>query len=155
MKIIRETIIVLLLTLGLTSCGFSPIHSKKHLNFQINKIEFEGNRQIKEIILSDLSSYKTKEKDRYNYDLIIKVEKKVEPASKNKKGETTVYKLNIYSIVEISLDDKLILTKNFNKSSTYLSEKKILKLKEVEYRTLSNLSSKLADEIILTLSLAK
>ena len=155
MKIIRKTIIVLLLTLGLTSCGFSPIHSKKNLNFQINKIEFEGNRQIKAIILSDLSSYKTKEKDRYNYDLIIKAEKKVEPAAKNKKGETPVYKLNIYTIVEISLDDKLILTKNFNKSSTYLSEKKILKLKEVEYRTLSNLSSKLADEIILTLSLAK
>ena len=155
MKIIRETIIVLLLTLGLTSCGFSPIHSKKNLNFKINKIEFEGNGQIKAIILSDLSSYKTKEKDRYNYDLIIKAEKKVEPAAKNKKGETTVYKLNIYSIVEISLDDKLILTKSFNNSSTYLSEKKTLKLKEVEYRTLSNLSSKLADEIILTLSLAK
>ena len=155
MKIIRETIIVLLLTLGLTSCGFSPIHSKKNLNFQINEIEFEGNRQVKAIILSNLSPYKTKEKDRYNYDLIIKAEKKVEPVSKNKKGETTVYKLNIDSIVEITLDGKLILTKNFNKSSTYLSEKKTLKLKEVEYRTLSNLSSKLADEIILTLSLAK
>ena len=155
MKIIRETIIVLLVTLGLTSCGFSPIHSKKNLNFQINKIEFEGNRQIKAIILSNLKSYKTKEKDRYNYDLIIKAEKKVEPVSKNKKGETTVYKLNIDSIVKISLDGRLILTKNFNKSSTYLSEKNTLKLKEVEYRTLSNLSSKLADEIILTLSLAK
>ena len=155
MKIIRETIIVLLVTLGLTSCGFSPIHSTKNFNFQINKIEFEGNRQIKAIILSNLSSYTTKEKDRYNYDLIIKAEKNVEPVSKNKKGETTVYKLNIYSIVEIYLDDKLILTKKFNKSSTYSSEKKTLKLKEVEYRTLSNLSSKLADEIILTLSLAK
>ena len=155
MKIIRETIIVLLLTLGLTSCGFSPIHSKKNLNFQINKIEFEGNRQIKKIIISNLSPYKTRKKDSYNYDLTIKAEKKVEPVSKNKKGETTVYKLNIYSIVEISLDDKLILTKKFNKSSTYSSEKKTLKLKEVEYRTLSNLSSKLADEIILTLSLAK
>ena len=155
MKIIRKTIIVLLVTLGLTSCGFSPIHSKKNLNFQINKIEFEGNRQIKAIILSNLKSYKKKEKDRYNYDLIIKAEKKVEPVSKNKKGETTVYKLNIDSIVKISLDGRLILTKNFNKSSTYLSEKNTLKLKEVEYRTLSNLSSKLADEIILTLSLAK
>ena len=155
MKIIRKTIMVLLLTLGLTSCGFTPIHSKKNLDFQINKIEFEGNRQIKAIILSNLKSYKTKEKDRYNYDLIIKAEKKVEPVSKNKKGETTVYKLNIDSIVKISLDDRLILTKNFNKSSTYLSEKNTLKLKEVEYRTLSNLSSKLADEIILTLSVAK
>ena len=48
-----------------------------------------------------------------------------------------------------------ILTKNYNKSSTYLSEKKTLKLKEVEYRNLSNLTSKIADEIILTLSLVK
>ena len=155
MKIIRKTIIVLLLTLGLTSCGFTPIHSKKNLNFQINKIEFEGNSEIKTIILSNLSSYKTKEAERYNYDLIIKAEKNIEVASKNKKGETTVYKLNIDIIVEIFLDDKLILTKNYNKSSTYLSEKKTLKLKEVEYRNLSNLSSKIADEIILTLSLAK
>ena len=155
MKIIRKTIMVLLLTLGLTSCGFTPIHSKKNLDFQINKIEFEGNSRIKAIILSKLSSYKTKKADRYNYDLIIKAEKNIEAASKNKKGETTVYKLNIYSIVKITLDGKLILTKNYNKSSTYLSEKKTLKLKEVEYRNLSNLSSKIADEIILTLSLAK
>ena len=154
MEILKKIIIILLSTLYLTSCGFTPIYSKKNLDFQINNIQFEGDREIKAILLSNLSSYKTKEKGRYNYDLIIKAEKNVEIASKNTKGEATVYKININSTVEVFLDDKLLLTKHYNNSSIYSSEKKIIKMKEVESRNLSNLSSKLASEIILTLSLA-
>ena len=154
MEILKKIIIILLSTLYLTSCGFTPIYSKKNLDFQINNIQFEGDREIKAILLSNLSVYKTKEKDKYNYDLNIKSEKKVEIASKNTKGEATVYKININSIVEVFLDDKLLLTKHYNNSSIYSSEKKIIKMKEIESRNLSNLSSKLASEIILTLSLA-
>ena len=102
-----------------------------------------------------LALIKQKKKDKYNYDLNIKSEKKIEIASKNTKGEATVYKININSTVEVFLDDKLLLTKHYNNSLIYSSEKKIIKMKEVESRNLSNLSSKLADEIILTLSLAK
>ncbi len=154
MEILKKIIIILLSTLYLTSCGFAPIYSKKNLDFQINNIQFEGNREIKAILLSNLSAYKTKKKDKYNYDLNIKSEKKVEIASKNIKGEATIYKININSTVEVFLDDKLLLTKHYNNSSIYSSEKKIIKMKEVESRNLSNLSSKLASEIILTLSLA-
>lgn len=154
MEILKKIIIILLSTLYLTSCGFTPIYSKKNLDFQINNIQFEGDREIKAILLSNLKTYKTKEKDKYNYDLNIKSEKKIEIASKNTKGEATVYKININSTVEVFLDDKLLLTKHYNNSSIYSSEKKIIKMKEVEYRNLSNLSSKLASEIILTLSLA-
>ena len=154
MEILKKIIIILLSTLYLTSCGFTPIYSKKNLDFQINNIQFEGDREIKAILLSNLRTYKTKEKDKYNYDLNIKSEKKVEIASKNTKGEATVYKININSTVEVFLDDKLLLTKHYNNSSIYSSEKKIIKMKEVESRNLSNLSSKLASEIILTLSLA-
>ena len=154
MEILKKIIIILLSTLYLTSCGFTPIYSKKNLDFQINNIQFEGDREIKTILLSNLNAYKTKEKNKYNYDLNIKSEKKVEIASKNTKGEATVYKININSIVQIFLDDKLLLTKHYNNSSIYSSEKKIIKMKEVESRNLSNLSSKLASDIILTLSLA-
>ena len=154
MEILKKIIIILLSTLYLTSCGFTPIYSKKNLDFQINNIQFEGDREIKAILLSNLSAYKTKKKGKYNYDLNIKSEKKVEIASKNIKGEAKVYKIYINSIVEVFLDDKLLLTKHYNNSSIYSSEKKIIKMKEVEYRNLSNLSSKLASEIILTLSLA-
>lgn len=154
MEILKKIIIILLSTLYLTSCGFTPIYSKKNLDFQINNIQFEGDREIKAILLSNLSAYKTEKKDKYNYNLNIKSEKKVEIASKNIKGEATVYKININSTVEVFLDDKLLLTKHYNNSSIYSSEKKIIKMKEVESRNLSNLSSKLASEIILTLSLA-
>ena len=154
MEILKKIIIILLSTLYLASCGFTPIYSKKNLDFQINNIQFEGDREIKAILLSNLNAYKTKKKDKYNYDLNIKSEKKVEIASKNTKGEATVYKININSTVEVFLDDKLLLTKHYNNSSIYSSEKKIIKMKEVESRNLSNLSSKLASEIILTLSLA-
>ena len=139
----------------LTSCGFSPIYSKKNIDFQINKIEFEGDKEIRAILLSNLNTYKTTKKDENNYDLKIKAEKNIEVVTKNKKGEATLYKLNINSIIEIYSNNKLLLTKNYINSSTYSSEKKIIKLKEVEYRNLLNLSTKLTNEIILTLSLTK
>ena len=104
MEILKKIIIILLSTLYLTSCGFTPIYSKKNFDFQINSIQFEGDREIKAILLSNLSGYKTKKKDKYNYDLNIKSEKKIEIASKNTKGEATVYKININSIVEVFLD---------------------------------------------------
>ena len=153
MKILKKIIIILLSTVYLTSCGFSPIYSKKNLDFQINKIQFEGNREIKATLLSNLRTYKTEKKVKYDYDLNIKSEKKVEIASKNTKGEATLYKISINSIVEVFFDDKLLVTKHYNNSLIYSSEKNIIKMKEVEYRNLSNLTSKLASEIILTLSL--
>ena len=151
MKIIKRIIIIMLLT----SCGFSPIYSKKNIDFQINKIEFEGDKEIRAILLSNLNTYKTTKKNVNNYDLKIKAEKNIEVVTKNKKGEATLYKLNINSIIDIFSNNKLLLTKNYSNSSTYSSEKKIIKLKEVEYRNLLNLSTKLTNEIILTLSLTK
>ena len=55
MKILKKTIIILLTTLYLASCGFTPIYSKKDLNFQIKTIQFEGNREIRSILLSNLN----------------------------------------------------------------------------------------------------
>ena len=72
MKILKKTIIILLTTLYLASCGFTPIYSKKNLNFQIETIQFEGNREIRSILLSNLNLYKGNKKDIYNYDLKIK-----------------------------------------------------------------------------------
>ena len=155
MKILKKIIIILLSTIYLTSCGFSPIYSKKNLDFQIYKIEIEGDRDIKSILLSNLNAYKTTKKNENNYDLKIKAEKNIEVVTKDKKGDATIYKLNINSIIEIFSNNKLLLTKNYSNSSTYSSEKKIIKLKEVEYRNLLNLSTKLTNEIILTLSLTK
>ena len=77
MEILKKIIIILLSTLYLTSCGFTPIYSKKNFDFQINSIQFEGDREIKAILLSNLSAYKTKKKKKYNYNLNIKTEKKV------------------------------------------------------------------------------
>ena len=153
MEILKKIIIILLSTLYLSSCGFSPIYSKKNLNFQIDTIVFEGDRDLKAALLSNFNAYKNNKKSRYNYDLKILAKKNVEIVSKDKKGAATAYKLDIDLIVKIFLDNELLLTKNYNNSSTYSSEKKIIKLKEVEYRNLLNLSSKTANEIILTLSL--
>ena len=62
MEILKKIIIILLSTLYLASCGFTPIYSKKNLDFKINKIQFEGDGEIKAILLSNLSAYKTKKK---------------------------------------------------------------------------------------------
>ena len=57
---LKKIFILLTLFLFFSSCGYTPIFSKKDINFSIESIEFFGDRDVKEKISHALSSYKNK-----------------------------------------------------------------------------------------------
>ena len=46
----KKTIVLLALFLFFSNCGYTPIFSKKDVNLSIEKIEFSGNKDVKENI---------------------------------------------------------------------------------------------------------
>ena len=130
------------------SCGYTPIFSKKDVNFSIENIEFLGDRYVKEKINQELSNYKNKPNKEKKVSLIINSSKKINVASKNSKGEAQTNKISIDASVKIILSENNFLVKSFSKSSIYTVIDRKSEQKSIENKLTENLSSEIALKII-------
>ena len=130
------------------SCGYTPVFSKKDVNFNIENIKFLGDKDVKEKINHSLSNYRNKTNKEKKVSLIINSSKKTNVASKNSKGEALTNKINIDASVKIILSENNFLVKNFSKSSTYDVIDRKSEQKLIENKLIENLSSEIALQII-------
>ena len=145
----RKIIALLALFLFFSSCGYTPIFSKKDVNFSIEKIEFSGNKDVKENINQAFSSYKNKPGKTKQISLVIINSKNITIASKNSKGEAQTNKINVDVNAKIILAENNIIEKNFSKSSIYDVIDRKSEQKLIENKLIENLSSEIALQIIL------
>ena len=130
------------------SCGYTPIFSKKDVNFSIENIKFLGDKDVKEKINHSLSNYKNKHNKEKKVSLIINSSKKINVASKNSKGEAQTNKINIDTNVKIILSKNNFVVKNFSKSSIYSVIDRKSEQKTIENKLIENLSNEIALQII-------
>ena len=130
------------------SCGYTPIFSKKDVNFSIENIKFLGDKDVKEKINHSLSNYRNKPNKEKKVSLIVNSSKKINVASKNSKGEAQTNKINIDTNVKIILSENNFIVKNFNKSSIYTVINRKSKQKSIENKLTENLSNEIALQII-------
>ena len=93
-------IILLVLT---TSCGYDTIHSKSkksNYDFSIEKIDFEGDREVNIKIKQNLNNYISK-KEIKNYALKIKSKSTKKVIAKDSKGNPSIYNLEVQILVKI------------------------------------------------------
>ena len=145
---VKKIIILLTLFLFFSSCGYTPIFSKKDVNFSIENIKFLGDKDVKEKINYSLSNYRNKSDKEKKVSLIINSSKKINVASKNSKGEAQTNKISIDASVKIILSENNFLVKNFSKSSIYTVIDRKSKQKSIENKLTENLSSEIALQII-------
>ena len=129
-------------------CGYTPIFSKKEVNFSIENIKFLGDKDVKEKINNSLSNYKNKPNKEKKVSIIVNSSKKINVASKNSKGEAQTNKINIDANVKIILSENNFLVKSFSKSSTYTVIDRKSEQKLIENKLTENLSSEIAMQII-------
>ena len=91
----KKIFILLTLFLFFSSCGYTPIFSKKDVNFSIENIEFIGDKDVKENISNALSNYKTKPDKEKKVSLVITSSKNINVASKNSKGEAQTNRITV------------------------------------------------------------
>ena len=144
----KKIFILLTLFLFFLSCGYTPIFSKKDVNFSIENIEFSGDIDVKRNISNALFGYKNKPDKEKKISLVITNLKNTTIGSKNSKGEAETYRIGIDANVKIILAENNFIEKNFTKSSIYSvveskSEEKLIKNKLIE-----NLSNEIALQII-------
>ena len=144
----NKIFILLALFLLFSNCGYTPIFSKKDVNFTIENIKFLGDKDIKEIINQTFSGYKNKTDEENKISLVIASSQNITIASKNSKGEAQTKKVSIDVNVKIILDENNFLEKNFYKSSIYSVIDRKSEQKIIENKLIENLSSEIAQHII-------
>ena len=145
---LKKIFILLGLFLFFSSCGYTPIFSKKDVNFSIENIEFLGDRDVEEKINYSLSNYRNKPNKEKKVSLIINSSKKINIASKNSKGEAQTNKISIDARVKIILSENNFLVKSFSKSSIYTVIDRKSEQKSIENKLTENLCSEIALQII-------
>ena len=131
------------------SCGYTPIFSKRDVNFSIENIKFLGNKDVKEKINQALSIYKNKPGKTKQISLVITNLKNITIVSKNSKGEAQTNKISVDVNVKIILAENRIVDKNFSKSSVYDIIDRKSEQKLIENKLIEDLSSEIAQQIIL------
>ena len=130
------------------SCGYTPIFSKKDVNFNIENIKFLGDKDINKTINHSLSNYRNKPDKEKKILLIVNSSKKINVASKNSKGEALTNRISIDVSVKIILSENNFFVKSFSKSSTYAVIEKKSEQKLIENKLTENLSSEITLQII-------
>ena len=145
---LKKILIFPIFFLFFLSCGYTPIFSKKDVNFSIENIKFLGDEDVKEKISHSLSNYINKPNKEKKVSLIVNNSKKINIASKNSKGEAQTNKVSIETNVKIILSENNFLVKSFSKSSIYTVIDRKSEQKSIENKLTENLSSEIALQII-------
>ncbi len=148
---IKKIFIACMLTILISACGYTPIFSKKTVNFSIENIEFSGDQDVTEKISNSLSSYQNKPNKEKKISLILHNSKVRSVASKNSKGEAQVYRVNIHVKMKLILNENKFFEKNIEKSTIYTALERKSDEKMIEDKLVENLSHQIAKEIILDL----
>ena len=145
---LKKIIVFPIFFLFFLSCGYTPIFSKKDVNFSIENIKFLGDKDVKEKINHSLSNYKNKPNKEKKVSLIVNSSKKINVASKNSKGEALTNRISIDVSAKIILSENNFFVKSFSESSTYAVIDRKSEQKLIENKLTENLSSKITLQII-------
>ena len=138
-------VFILILTYG---CGYTPIYSTKELNFVINNINLEGERNINKIINQRLKNYSKNKQAKNIYDIGIasSLEKKI--TTKDKKGNPTQFSIKLIVAVSVNNSFNQIEQQTFRESSSYKNNENKFDLKNYEDSLVQNMSEKIISDII-------
>ena len=147
----KKYIYIILVPLFLLSCEYTPIYSNKNdYNFSIEKINFEGNSEINNLVEKKLIRFQNRNDDKKFIITTISSYKKISQ-SKNLTGKTTDYLITIEIIFKIEkgneqktlIKKEEFLIKNF---SDKFEENKLEKTKK------ESLVNSMVNEFIIQLS---
>ena len=142
--------LILLLVILITGCSYKPILSKQSYDFSIEKVEFNGNKEVNYIIkerLINLKNQNTKNK----YYVQIETSKIKNIISNDSKGDPSKLEIIISSTFQISNSEKLLIQRNVKMKNIYNNNSDKLKLKQYELFIINNLSQRISDSLISTI----
>ena len=144
----KKIIIICLIFLFSSSCGYEPLISKNK-NFSFKIIDLGGNNKINYIVKNRLKIYEEKNNNNYNLEIIDSKIRKI-VASMDTKGNPKTYRLTIKLNINLKQNSNLIgKDKEFLSSSNYNTMSSKFELKKYEENLIKNLTEKILDNLVL------
>ena len=113
----KKSIILTVLLVLLNSCGYTPLYLGSSSKISIEIIKQDGDRDINNLIISNLKRFSNKsEITKKNYEIIINSLYSKKIIAKDATGKSTDYKLNIVVNFTVKSDEK---TKILNFKETF------------------------------------
>tara|TARA_B110000037_G_scaffold199498_1_gene239274 strand:- start:445 stop:906 length:462 start_codon:yes stop_codon:yes gene_type:complete len=149
-----KKILIIILFLYTSSCGYEAMHSKKNninYNFSINKITLLGDRDVNQKIKEKLNIYRLN-KEAKNLDIQIESISEKNILVKNSKGNATSFQNIIKIYVTVFNNNKKIDTFQFEDNFKYNNSKNKFDLNRYEKELKANLAESIVNKIIIRLS---
>ena len=144
--------VLLVLLFFLLSCGYQPVYLNKNLeNIEYSKIKLNGDESINKIIINALPISVNDNNEKKN-QLNLSSLYKIEPASKNSKGQVLSFKSMIEVNLEVkNINNEIVQNKNFVKQFIYNNKQNNFELVDYQNSIRDDLIDIIINEIIIYL----
>ena len=137
--------------LMLSGCAYEPVLLKKNYDFYFTDINSEGEKQINQIIKQNLTE-NTNIESINNYQIIFESFLNKDIVASNKKGDPTIYKININLNYNLKKNNKIIFENEISKQSTYNNIDDKFELSKYEEKIIDNLSQSFAEDVLISIA---
>tara|TARA_B110000914_G_C15378830_1_gene406728 strand:+ start:404 stop:865 length:462 start_codon:yes stop_codon:yes gene_type:complete len=149
-----KKIIIPILLLFLSSCGYEAMHSKKNIvnyDFFISELITNGNRDVNIKIREKLINYILNKQGK---DLILKISSDAEKVvvAKDNAGDPTSFKYTVVIETEVMLEKKLVKSLKIMESFNYNNISNRFDLKRYEREIINTLTITATEKLIYKLS---
>lgn len=149
----KKSLILIVLLVMLNNCGYTPLYLGSNSNINIEVIEQNGDRDINNLLISNLKRFSNKSGDR-NYEIAINSSYEKNIIAKDTKGKSTDYRLITEVNFKINIEDK---TKVINFTETFNMKGLNNNFDEREYESTikKNMVNTIIQKLILQLNTIK
>ena len=153
---IKKFLILIVTTLGLTSCGYGPIYSDKNtMDFEITSFKIEGDTEVNNIVQNKLGKYLDNNSEK-KYIISIRTDYQKEVATKDATGKATNFKLIVnltlnYTTSELE-NNRVERVINFSESQMIKRDQNNYEQTNYENILIRNMSELLINRVILQLA---
>ena len=130
----------------LSSCGFKPIYSSKGQNFTVGNVNLVGDKKLVKYFETRIKRFKGKSDREYDLDVKLDVAKNI--ISKDKKGDPSIFSIQISLKMIFKQASKPDITKTFVQNTTYNNIANKFDLKKHERSLEKQLINKIIEDFI-------
>tara|TARA_B110001452_G_C14938372_1_gene328144 strand:+ start:58 stop:507 length:450 start_codon:yes stop_codon:yes gene_type:complete len=148
-----KKILIILITLLFSSCGYESLYSKKkNFDLEYKMITLSGDKNFNRRILNTLS---IEEKDSilFNNELLLESNIGIYETSKDNKGQVKTFRTTATTSLIIKNNDIVNKNKKFTQSFSYNNMENKFDLVEYQKEIENNLIGKIIEDIIIFMNL--
>ena len=146
---IKKIILLSFIIVSLNNCGYTPIYSKKNLDFEIEIVTSTGEAKVNKILFNKLNIYNDNPNAQKTFKILLDSKTTKSTITKDKKGNPTQFSINLLITMKITDDMNNTVETKFSESSTYDNSNNKFDLRKYEDNLIKNMTEKIFSEMIL------